>query len=288
MKQTLPLLTALLLAPLVAMHAAEAPKQKPNILFVITDDIGWGDFCCYNLEAKIPTPSADKLAATGMRFTDAHTTIGVCAPSRYSLLTGSEFNHDAVKGLRGGKSWVWEGGHRVPLIVRWGDGTASGSKIPPGSVRHQMVAVHDMLASFAELAGAKLDPGQIRDSISLFSVLTGNRGDDRPVRQTLISQSHNAGSAKVGPAASPIRKAAGIPDDGTAHALRNGSWKLVFNAQNEAVALFDLAADLNETNNLVTAPEQSDRMDLMVKLYAEIRQSKRSGSAAGNDERSME
>ena len=199
-----------------------------------------------------------------------------------------DFNHDAVMGLRGGKSWVWEGGHRVPLIVRWGDGTVAGSKIPPGSVRHQMVAVHDMLASFAELAGAKMDPDQMRDSISLVSVLTGKRGDDRPVRQTLISQSHNAGSAKVGPAATPIRKAAGIPDDGMAHALRDGAWKLVFNAQNEVVALFDLAADLSETNNLVNVPEQSARIDRMVKLYAEIRQSKRSGSGAGNDERSIE
>ena len=196
-----------------------------------------------------------------------------------------EFNHDAVNGLRGGKGAVWEGGHRVPLIVRWGDGTASGSKIAPGSVRHQMVAVHDLVASFAELAGAKTDPDQMRDSISLVSVLTGKRGDDRPVRQTLISQSHNAGSAKVGPAASPVRKAAGIPDDGMAHSLRDGAWKLVFNTQNEVVALFDLAADLSETNNLVNAPEQATRIDRMVKLYAEIRQSKRSGSAAMNDER---
>ena len=88
MKPTLTLLAALLLAPLAALHAASA-DAKPNILFVITDDIGWGDFRCYNPDGKIPTPAADKLAATGMRFTDAHTTSGVCAPSRYSLLTGN-------------------------------------------------------------------------------------------------------------------------------------------------------------------------------------------------------
>jgi hypothetical protein len=98
----------------------------------------------------------------------------------------------------------------------------------------------------------------------------------------LISQSHSAGSAKVGPAAKPVRKAADIPEDGMAHALRDGAWKLVFNAQNEVVALFDLVANLTETNNLANAPEHSDRMDRMVKLYAELRHSKRSSPALLN------
>jgi arylsulfatase A-like enzyme len=196
-----------------------------------------------------------------------------------------EFNHDAVNGLRGGKGSVFEGGHRVPLIVRWGDGTASGSKIAPGGVRHQLVAVHDLVASFAELAGAKADPEQMRDSISLVSVLTGKRGDDQPVRQTLISQSVHGAPAKIGPAASPTRKADAVPDDDMAHSLRDGAWKLVFNTSNEVVALYDLATDLGEKNNLANAPEQAARVDRMVKLYAEIRQSKRSGSAAMNDER---
>jgi arylsulfatase A-like enzyme len=529
MKPALPLLSALLLMPLPALNAAAAPKQKPNILFVITDDIGWGDFRCYNPDGKIPTPAADKLAATGMRFTDAHTSAAVCAPSRYSLLTGNypwrgrkpegvwnftggsdilpgqktvgailheagyrtalcgktgigadcptkagknpkkpeldwtqplpegpvqwgfdysyvllqghqgapymffengrvdgdvskivevprvkaeaskedlgykimnrggpslpdwdcrqvgetllrktetfldahaasnkaegsdrpfyihlstagahspyfppdtirgtavkgvsgmtahtdtvveadvvlgklvellesrglltdtlivltsdngglaherEFNHDAVNGLRGGKGSVFEGGHRVPLIVRWGDGTASGSKIAPGSVSHQMVAVHDLVASFAELAGAKTDPDQMRDSISLVSVLRGKRGDDRSMRQTLISQSSHGAPAKIGPGASPLRKADAIPDDDMAHSLRDGNWKLVFNTQSEAVALFDLASSLSEKNNLINAPEQATRVEQMVKLYTEIRQSKRSASATTND-----
>jgi arylsulfatase A-like enzyme len=196
-----------------------------------------------------------------------------------------EFNHDAVNGLRGGKGAVWEGGHRVPLIVRWGDGTASGSKIAPGSVCHQMVAVHDLVASFAELGGAKMVPDQMHDSISFASVLTGTRGDDLPMRQTLLTQSAHGAPAKIGPGASPIRKADGIPDDDMSRSLRDGAWTLVFNTQNEAVALFDLTVDLSQKNNLINAPEQATRVDRMVKLYAEIRQSKRSGSAAMNDER---
>ena len=103
MKPTLILLTALLLAPLAALRAADT---KPNILFVITDDIGWGDFGCYNPGGKIPTPAADKLAATGMRFTDAHTSSGVCSPSRYSLLTGNY----PWRGRKPDGVWTFSGG----------------------------------------------------------------------------------------------------------------------------------------------------------------------------------
>jgi poly(3-hydroxybutyrate) depolymerase len=146
-----------------------------------------------------------------------------------------------------------------------------------------MVAVHDLVASFAELAGAKTDPDQMRDSISLVSVLRGKRGDDRSMRQTLISQSSHGAPAKIGPGASPLRKADAIPDDDMAHSLRDGNWKLVFNTQSEAVALFDLASSLSEKNNLINAPEQATRVEQMVKLYTEIRQSKRSASATTND-----
>jgi arylsulfatase A len=62
---------------------------KPNILIIYADDLGYGDVQCYNPErGKIPTPNIDKLAAQGMRFTDGHSSSGVCSPSRYTLLTG--------------------------------------------------------------------------------------------------------------------------------------------------------------------------------------------------------
>jgi arylsulfatase A len=84
MKHAIALLTGLLLSPL---HAAESPK--PNILIIYADDLGYGDLKCYNPErGKIPTPQIDKLASQGMRFTDGHSSSGVCSPSRYSLLTG--------------------------------------------------------------------------------------------------------------------------------------------------------------------------------------------------------
>ncbi|NNE94004.1 MAG: sulfatase-like hydrolase/transferase [Verrucomicrobiales bacterium] len=80
----IPFLLALLLAvPLV--FAAE----KPNIVFIICDDLGYGDIQCLNPEnGKIATPCTDKLATGGMTFTDAHSGSSVCTPTRYGLLTG--------------------------------------------------------------------------------------------------------------------------------------------------------------------------------------------------------
>jgi arylsulfatase A len=65
------------------------PATPPNILILYADDLGYGDVQCYNPQrGKIPTPNIDRLAAEGMRFTDAHSSSGVCSPSRYTLLTG--------------------------------------------------------------------------------------------------------------------------------------------------------------------------------------------------------
>lgn len=66
------------------MSAAE----KPNIIFIFADDLGYGDVQVYNPDSKIPTPAMNKIAEEGMIFTDAHTSSSVCTPSRYSLLTG--------------------------------------------------------------------------------------------------------------------------------------------------------------------------------------------------------
>jgi arylsulfatase A-like enzyme len=66
----------------------KAKKKLPNIIYILTDDLGYGDVSVYNPQGKIKTPHIDGLAKQGMRFTDAHTTSAVCTPSRYSILTG--------------------------------------------------------------------------------------------------------------------------------------------------------------------------------------------------------
>lgn len=68
--------------------AAAAAAAKPSIVYILADDLGYGDLSCYNSESKIATPHIDRLAREGMRFTDAHTSSSVCTPSRYSILTG--------------------------------------------------------------------------------------------------------------------------------------------------------------------------------------------------------
>lgn len=63
-------------------------ENKPNIVYILTDDLGYGDVACLNPEGKIPTPNLDRLASQGMRFTDTHSTSAICSPSRYGILTG--------------------------------------------------------------------------------------------------------------------------------------------------------------------------------------------------------
>ena len=63
-------------------------NERPNIVYILTDDIGYGDISCLNGNSKIPTPNIDRLAGEGRIFTDAHAGSSICSPSRYSLLTG--------------------------------------------------------------------------------------------------------------------------------------------------------------------------------------------------------
>ena len=85
-----PLAAAVLALSLVAGGSAlaAAPAEKPNIVYILCDDLGYGDVRCLNPQGKIPTPHMDGLAAAGMAFTDAHSSSAVCTPTRYGVLTG--------------------------------------------------------------------------------------------------------------------------------------------------------------------------------------------------------
>jgi arylsulfatase A len=76
-----------LLIPLEWSQATDEGK-RPNIVILYADDMGFGDLGANNPDSKISTPHLDRLAAQGMRFTDAHSSSGICTPSRYALLTG--------------------------------------------------------------------------------------------------------------------------------------------------------------------------------------------------------
>ena len=72
----------------LCLHLLANGEDKPNILLILADDLGYGDVQCYNPESKIPTPHCNRLANEGMLFTDAHSPSTVCTPTRYSILTG--------------------------------------------------------------------------------------------------------------------------------------------------------------------------------------------------------
>jgi len=101
---------------------AQAPAGRlPNIVLILADDLGYGDVGCYNPESKVPTPHLDKLAAEGMRFTDAHSAATVCTPSRYSLLTGRMCFRTGMRGVftgAGGPCLIEEGRLTLPQLLR--------------------------------------------------------------------------------------------------------------------------------------------------------------------------
>jgi arylsulfatase A-like enzyme len=72
-------------------------EQKPNIIFILADDLGYGDLGCYG-QKKIKTPNLDRMAAEGMRFTQCYAGSTVCAPSRSALLTGQHTGHTRIRG----------------------------------------------------------------------------------------------------------------------------------------------------------------------------------------------
>jgi arylsulfatase A len=89
MRPSLVLLASLPLAlPCTRSGASEAPRGRPNIVYILADDLGYGDVKRLNPQGKIPTPNLDRLAAEGMTFTDAHSGSSVCTPTRYGILTG--------------------------------------------------------------------------------------------------------------------------------------------------------------------------------------------------------
>ena len=92
-----------LAVPAITLSSSLA-AAPPNIVYILCDDLGYGDVRCLNPEGKIATPQMDRLRAGGMSFTDAHSTSAVCSPSRYSILTGrynwrSSMKHGVLNGF---------------------------------------------------------------------------------------------------------------------------------------------------------------------------------------------
>jgi arylsulfatase A-like enzyme len=126
------------MASLVFASAVLAADRKPNIVFILADDLGYGDVGCYG-QKVIRTPHIDRMAAEGLRFTQAYAGSTVCAPSRCCLMTGLHTGHCRIRGnarvpLEPGDRTVAEllkdAGYATGLCGKWGLGEAGSTGVP--------------------------------------------------------------------------------------------------------------------------------------------------------------
>jgi arylsulfatase A-like enzyme len=149
--------------------------------------------------------------------------------------------HRSAGPLRGGKGSIWEGGHRVPFIVRW------PGRIPAGSRCDETVCLTDLMATFASILESPLPPGAGEDSYDLTPVFSGNSLQD-PIREATV---HHSG--------------------GGVFAIRQGKWKMIEGSReggyhdgpdpNSPGQLYDLSVDLQEQQNL-----WNQRPDIVARL----------------------
>ncbi len=153
--------------------------------------------------------------------------------------------HDNNGPLRGYKASVYEGGHRVPFIAKWGDGTVPGSKIKPDSVSGQLIVNHDWVAAMYELTQQDMEIDQAMDSASLLPILLGQQPESKPLHDFVTYQ---AGYSEVG-------------------AIREGNLVLVIDEYKKAVELYDLANDLAQEHNLITIKKYRGTVNRLRKKF---------------------
>jgi len=213
----------------------ELDLQVGDILNALEDPNGDGDKSDSVLANTLVLFSSDN----GGLSTDAETAAGD-GHSEWGIP-----NYDSTGVLRSHKGTIWEGGHRVPFIAMWGDGTTSGTNdvIAPGTVRNQLICTHDWVATMYALTGQNIPDNQAMDAVNLLPVFLGERDDSNPVRDFLILQG------------------------GGKHAIRKGDYILILNGSKHPEALYNLATDLSQTNNLFSDPAQATRINEMEALY---------------------
>lgn len=143
--------------------SAQQKNTAPNIVYILTDDLGYGDLSCLNKDSKIRTPNMDKLAKQGVYFTDAHSNSAVCTPTRYGILTGRyAFRSRLKKGVLNGFSkslieperstvadFLKENGYETACIGKWHLGL-DWAKINADQPIEELKAGEKMVAGFKD------------------------------------------------------------------------------------------------------------------------------------------
>jgi len=165
-----------------ALLAAQDRQRKPNILFILADDLGYGNLGCYGA-TQIRTPNLDRMAAEGMRFTDAYAGSTVCAPSRCTLMTGYHTGHARTRGnkypdlpLRPQDVTVTEilkkAGYRTGLFGKWSLGQLGSTGYPTRK------GFDEWFGFFSQTHAHNYYPEHLLENESAF-LLRGNMGTQR-------------------------------------------------------------------------------------------------------------
>jgi len=251
------------LAPSIAAEhrpgrQASLPATRPNIVFLLADDLGYGDLGCYGGTAR--TPNIDRLAREGIRFTQFYTamiermddaverilaTIQAAGLMTNTLVVFTSDNGGTASArnapLSGRKGSTMEGGIRVPCLMRW------PGVLPAGVISDQVGITMDLTASFAQVGGVTAPSDRPFDGMDLVSRLAA--------REPVI------------PRALCWRARRG---DNAWWAVRDGDLKYVRRKQGNAVTewLFDLGADIAEWNNqLAVRPTDAQRLRRGLELW---------------------
>ena len=129
---------AVAVPPAHPIFPGSTESRKPNIIFILADDLGYGDLGCYG-QMKIQTPNLDRLAAEGMRFTQCYAGSTACAPSRAALMTGMHTGHARIRGNASVPllaedvtvaEVLKEAGYRTCVLGKWGLGLAGSTGTP--------------------------------------------------------------------------------------------------------------------------------------------------------------
>ena len=228
--------------------------NRPNFIFILIDDLGWKDLTCYG-STFYETPNLDRLAKAAMiesldenigRLLSAVEATGqaentvVFFTSDNGGLATSEGSPTCNAPLSEGKGWMYEGGTREPLMVRW------PGVVESNSVCDVPVTSPDFYPTLLDIAGLPPNPEQHCDGVSLLELL---KGAEALEREAIFWHFPHYGNQGGTPGAS----------------VRAGDYKLIEFFEDGKLELYNLRQDIGETRNLVQAlPDVASRLRQML------------------------